>query len=256
LIVAGEFGSAGGIPAKNLAIWDGVKWDTFDINPVKNWSRVYHINVYNNKLYIQNYYVWDGNQWDTLDQGPGFSYVLTSLTYNDNLYYGGEFSTICGLKVANNVGWYDGNYCYPIGAWLDNDVHAMEVYNGELYIGGHFVTASGDTVNHIAKWSSPLEVKDEVHEVYNNTIVVYPNPFINETLISIYNVNLNKNKEFINFNLYDICGKKQNVLYKLLNLDKSKIIIKLQRGNLSSGIYFYRISTLEGIIGDGKLLIF
>ena len=54
--------------------------------------------------------------------------------------------------------------------------------------------------------------------------------------------------------LYDILGRKQKILYTV-NSENNKIKIKVQRGNLLSGIYFYTILTNENVISKDKLII-
>lgn len=76
--------------------------------------------------------------------------------------------------------------------------------------------------------------------------IVYPNPFDEKTKILIHDANSKKVYSLI---IYDILGKE----WKVMQNQTNEIII--ERNNLPSGVYFYRISSEKSIIGTGKLLI-
>ena len=74
-----------------------------------------------------------------------------------------------------------------------------------------------------------------------------PNPFNSETTVTIQNTNGKiQNSKLI---LYDVYGR------EVINLPISSSTIKLERGNLPSGIYFYKImgDNISGV--SGKIIV-
>ncbi|MGQ0828806.1 MAG: T9SS type A sorting domain-containing protein [Bacteroidota bacterium] len=80
-----------------------------------------------------------------------------------------------------------------------------------------------------------------------NIVKVYPNPFIDKATITIQSDKLN---ESYTFELIDILGTQVSPMKEI----NSKEFHFLRNG-LSNGIYFYKISNAESIMGIGKLII-
>jgi len=78
----------------------------------------------------------------------------------------------------------------------------------------------------------------------NDNIKIYPNPFSNETTLEL------PDKE-LTFILYNVLGKE---VKRIENIHSPKIIIG--RGNLSGGIYFYKIIEESYTLSTGKLIIY
>jgi len=78
----------------------------------------------------------------------------------------------------------------------------------------------------------------------------YPNPFNAETNIDY----IISEKTFVNISLYDVTGK---TVKEFVNEEKQpgNYTIKLKGGELSSGIYFYRLRTSSGYAAVKKLTI-
>ncbi|MGP1345227.1 MAG: hypothetical protein ACTS3F_00985 [Phycisphaerales bacterium] len=139
LYAGGFFASAGGIPANNIARWDGIAWTPLTGPSGTGVSaRVDALEVYD-----------DGN-------GPA-------------LYVGGIFATAGGVSASRIARW-DGFEFSPLiapgGNGVGGSVDSLAAIEGpldlppSLYIGGQFATAGGVTVNRIARWDgfefSPL----------------------------------------------------------------------------------------------------
>ncbi|MBI4647400.1 MAG: T9SS type A sorting domain-containing protein [Bacteroidia bacterium] len=79
-------------------------------------------------------------------------------------------------------------------------------------------------------------------------ITVYPNPFSTSAILDISNLDKIKNYE-LRFSIYDLLGNEgfQSVIHNPP--------FEINRGNLPNGMYFYKISGGQGIIGTGKLVI-
>lgn len=124
LYVAGVFTIAGGMPALNVARWDGSEWSSL---------------------------------------GAGLNGACNALAVHDDgsgpkLYVGGRF-TLSGATVVNSVARWDGTGWQPVGSGLGGEpgsVASFELYDdgsGErLIAGGSFNLASGAPHNYLAAW--------------------------------------------------------------------------------------------------------
>lgn len=83
-------------------------------------------------------------------------------------------------------------------------------------------------------------------------INAYPNPFTNETTLIL--PCSNKNGLGLIFTLYNILGGKQDISYTFY-FTKDRSEIKLNRGDLQPGLYFYKVRNKNRTIGTGKLFI-
>lgn len=138
LYAAGYFSSAGGVPASNIARWDGTTWSAL---------------------------------------GSGTNGAIVALTVFDDgsgagpaLYAGGSFTSAGGVSVQRIARWYgpgDGRGWAALGSvegiGINGSVSALTVFEDgssagpALLVGGGFLTAGGTTVNHIAAWRASPE---------------------------------------------------------------------------------------------------
>jgi hypothetical protein len=130
LFAGGSFTGAGGLPAGNIAKWDGENWSTLGsgVNGI-----VFDLVVFD-----------DGN--------------------GESLFVGGNFTT-AGGGFANRVARWDGSNWFPVGTGMETctssfcntHVNALGVFDDgggeDLYAAGEFVTAGGVTCNSIARWN-------------------------------------------------------------------------------------------------------
>jgi hypothetical protein len=77
--------------------------------------------------------------------------------------------------------------------------------------------------------------------------VIYPNPIKTKAFIFLKNM---QNFEEISFDIYDIIGKNQKIDYSIY---ENKI--EINRGNLSSGTYLFKIKSQNSVLKTGKLLV-
>lgn len=160
LVAAGQFAHAGGVPANNIAYWDGSTWralgDGVD-------GQVYALAVHDDgngaKLYAGGVFAtaggvpsrgiaaWDGEAWSA-PAGSGVEagdFVLALASYDSdgagpnpaNLVAGGVFSSIDGV-AADNTAVLTGSTWSEFGGGIAGGVYALQVYNGALYVGGQF----------------------------------------------------------------------------------------------------------------------
>ncbi len=93
--------------------------------------------------------------------------------------------------------------------------------------------------------------------IYDNhyDIKVYPNPFSTSTTLVIAS-GAKQSLEYIQIILYDVLGGKIEIAsQKFAITANGKAEIKIDRRNLQSGMYFYKLTNEGGIIGSGKFVI-
>jgi len=162
----GDFTSAGGVPANNIAKWDGSGWSPLGsgVNP----AQVYSLAISGTDVYVGGFILeagevpanniakWDGSSWSALGSGVDGSDPLTSKVYaiaisGSDVYAGGRFRTAGGLP-ANGIAKWDGSSWSPLGSGLNGAVFAIATGGSNVYVGGPFSTAGGVPTNSIAKW--------------------------------------------------------------------------------------------------------
>jgi hypothetical protein len=99
---------------------------------------------------------WDGNTWSALGSGTGgFGYFVSCLAIDSSgdLYAGGSFTSAGGV-AANSIAKWDGSAWSALGSGTDGNVYALAFDRaGNLYAGGAFSTAGGVAATNIAKWN-------------------------------------------------------------------------------------------------------
>jgi hypothetical protein len=162
LYVGGEFTTAGGMPAQNIARWDGTAWST--VGTGLDNGTVLALLVYEGELYaggdfenaggveVNGIAKWDGNSWSAV--GPGFfgGPVRALAEYNTDLYAGGEFIDN-GIITLNRIARWDGLEWSAVADGFDNAVYALHEYDGELCAGGSFTTTGAVPVQGMGRWN-------------------------------------------------------------------------------------------------------
>lgn len=185
LYAGGSFTSAGGIAVSNIAKWDGESWSPLG-SGTNDW--VLSLAVWDDDgpgphlpaLYAGGYFTvaggvaasriakWNGTSWSAVGSGtsgPGHVYALGVWDDDDTgphlpaLYLAGYFSTAGGVS-AKNVAKWDGSSWSALGAGVDYEAYALDVFDDDatgprlpaLYVGGMFWHAGGIRVNQIARW--------------------------------------------------------------------------------------------------------
>jgi len=185
LYAGGGFTSAGGVPANNIARWDGASWSALG-SGTNNW--VLSLTVWDDDgpgphlpaLYAGGYFTtaggvpasriakWNGSTWSAVGTGtatPGHVYSMFVWDDDDTgphlpaLYLAGYFATAGGVS-AKNVAKWDGGTFSALGVGVDYEAYAMDAHDDDgdgpnlpaLYVGGMFWFAGGVRVNQIARW--------------------------------------------------------------------------------------------------------
>jgi hypothetical protein len=166
LYAGGIFTQAGGLPAVDVAKWNGTVWlplgsgilsGTGISALIMNGTELIAGGSFTNigGVLTKNIARWNGISWSALGSGldnAGSSSVDALVVYNNELYAGGVFNNAGGTPV-NFIARWDGTNWIPLGTGTNGPVNALCVYNSELYVGGTFTDAGGVAVNNIAKWN-------------------------------------------------------------------------------------------------------
>ncbi|MBD3335698.1 MAG: hypothetical protein GF355_09295 [Candidatus Eisenbacteria bacterium] len=133
LVITGAFDFAGGVPAINIAAWDGAEWSPL------------------------------GSGSDPYDENFGFRQAALSVaSYKDLLYVGADFSDAVGMDARALAVW-DGESWSPVdeGLWgeglfgpfvMDLQV-AGEGVTASLLMGGDFNLANGEPTDNMARYT-------------------------------------------------------------------------------------------------------
>lgn len=168
IYVGGDFTEINGIPANNIAVWNGANWSAMDqgtngpvaaINISSNGS-VYVGGAFETAggLPTNNIALWNNNTWNALaDTASGISGTnnevrTIALDENDLVYIGGNFDSAGGnsaprIAVWNGTGWG------TLGTGTSGFVQAIHITPQYIYAGGNFAIAGNSTVNRIARWN-------------------------------------------------------------------------------------------------------
>jgi hypothetical protein len=167
LYAGGWFTIAGGVPAENIAKWDGTNWSALG-NGLSAAGAINALAAMGNNLYATSYILtpalggpgnliakWDGANWSAFSVMD--DYVSSFLVDGLNLYAGGQF-TLAGGVSASKIAKWDGSNWSSLGTGINNGTNyfiggtGLEMMAGNLYVGGRFTTAGANTANFIAKW--------------------------------------------------------------------------------------------------------
>jgi hypothetical protein len=210
LIVSSKFFTqVGSLPARGVARWNGIKWDSLtgginthdkNINPNNPSANIVSCIPYNGRLLVGGGFssigginapslaLWDGAKWDSLPK-RAFSFsnpveVWGFIKKNSLLYIYGDFTAIAG-QPTSHIGTWDGsnfapvNFPFPTG----NEVLTAMEYKNEIYFGGRFYNSTTDSLNKIVRFDGTkfrsvgggfLGSYDEVWSmaIYNNELYV------------------------------------------------------------------------------------
>ena len=175
LYAGGNFTSAGGIPANNIAKWDGRIWRPLDSGLGGQCNALVfdsNRNLYAGGAFTTaggntvNYIAkWNGSSWSSVGTASntglsGICYTL-KVDSSNNLYVGGSFLR-AGTVTVNNIAKWNGSVWSALGPVSgpglgtggSSTCFAITIASsGNLYAGGNFTKAGTVTTNYIAKWN-------------------------------------------------------------------------------------------------------
>ncbi len=164
LYAGGLFNTAGGVPANNIAKWDGSAWSALGsgMNDTVAALAVSGTNLYAGGRFttaggVRAIYIakWDGSAWSALGSGMG-SYVGSLAVSGTNLYAGGSFTTAGGVPATNIAKW-NGSAWSALGEGVSAGQAGWGVWAlaadgaGHLFVGGAFTLAGTNVSPYIAE---------------------------------------------------------------------------------------------------------
>ena len=175
---------------KNIGLWDGTRFH--DLNADTLDGVVYTSVIYNGNLVVGGDFYGNNQNYGIIAQrvngewkpmGPGCCNsgddIRALCVYKGELYAGGAFLNIGGVKNLTSIARWDGTKWKPVGKGVEGagrEVRAMTVFNGELIVGGSFTSAGGVEAYCVAKWNgtrwSPLGqgIGNIVNSLYADTV--------------------------------------------------------------------------------------
>jgi trimeric autotransporter adhesin len=154
LVVGGLFATIDGIPANNIARWNGAAWSPLGggvplrvlaITELPNGDLVAGGGIFGGTECLWR---WDGATWTSMGLGAGVVYSLLVDTNGDLLVGGYD------LLGSNTLMRWDGAAWSPFPIQPDQWVGVMRrTANGDLVAGGAFTAAGGVPARYIARWN-------------------------------------------------------------------------------------------------------
>lgn len=228
--------------------YDGKDWKVFNLSSTQSVAQALAIDKSNNiwiATFSSGLAKYDGTSWTTYNRSnsglPG-DYVDTILADSlGNIWIGGS-----GLAKFDGTNWTV--YNTSNSGLLSNSVRSLALDNhGNLWIGtgsGISIYKAGGVVVSV-KEKGNINIPTEYRLDQN-----YPNPFNPKTTI---NYSLPKSG-FMTIRIFDVLGK---YVTTLINEEKSigSYSVIFDGSKLSSGIYFYQLSTDEKVITKKFVLL-
>jgi len=178
LIAGGRFDSAGGLPASNVAAWDGVSWSALGAGLSEIVYDLESVDLgagpvlfaggefdASGSTPISKIAQWDGTQWQPVpaggvDQSAGRLRALHAWDdgSGDALFVAGLFLSVGGVD-ADHVAKWDGaawSALAPGIGWEGLSLGSREgdpQQGGVLYVGGDFSKAGGAAQSHLGAWA-------------------------------------------------------------------------------------------------------
>lgn len=183
LFAGGLFLEAGGVEARNIALWDGLNWSALGAGlssfptsfasidpPGESKPALYVGGFFQEAAGIQSPYFakWNGTDWSTTGNGMAGGSSLTVVidleSFDDGsgdgsaLYAGGIFGS-AGGEATKAIARWDGSEWSPVGGGMPGandavfDVFSFDDGSGNaMFAGGGFQSAGGVAANNVAKW--------------------------------------------------------------------------------------------------------
>ncbi|MGZ4118679.1 MAG: T9SS type A sorting domain-containing protein [Bacteroidia bacterium] len=178
------------------------------------------------------------------------SFNLLAIDSNWVAGYGG-FSNRYATNMYTGIG--GDSYTQTVGAKDTADVAIYLAYKITNLAPGITHTFKFATIFDTASVAAAISALNlstvSTHDLgsLENSVKVYPNPFTDNTTISIGNAVVLSNAEI---HVYDVVGKEVKIIS---NIQSHQFI--MDRSGLSNGMYFYKLINKGQVIGSGKLVI-
>lgn len=173
LYAGGQFTTAGGVSAVNIARWNGTAWSALGTG-TQSTGTVYALAAKNGYLYAGGAFAsmggqpstrgiakWDGSNWSTVGGGMSQSNSgpRAMVFLNNDLYVGGYQNELGGVTLHKLGRWDSVSWSALPGDPISttDSVAALGVYDDgsgpALYVGGSFAAVGGNTyASNIFRW--------------------------------------------------------------------------------------------------------
>jgi hypothetical protein len=167
VLAVGGFTTADGLPANNVARWNGANWSALGAGIDGPATCVAALP--NGDLVVGGWFStvvggtpapyiarWNGSAWSALGGGTNRGVLCLQVLENGDLIAGGWF-TQAGGQPANRVARWDGTSWSTIGngsgGGFNNGVASLAILpNGDLAAGGYFTQANGMPIERLARF--------------------------------------------------------------------------------------------------------
>ena len=191
IYVAGIFDTAGMVPAKNIAMWDGYTWHNLgkglqgevEAITVLNDGTVYATETVVNGILRTPLSIkrWNGIAWDSIPLPMQCSSINALANDGDELFIGGSF-TIDNVKQDYGLAHWNKNSWNSIGGGVIGTIKTLHYNDGTLYCGGIFLKINGNIpCRNIAAYRMKEVISDTLTSK-TNTIMATPNPSPSQTV--------------------------------------------------------------------------
>ena len=151
IYAGGEFTSIGGVPARNIAFWNGRTWSAVG-SGLNNWvdalafdgDDIYAGGYFTQTgtLAVHNLARWNGQTWADVGGGVSgtYSWVHSIVVNNSQVYIGGSFSEVGAGIAAQNIASWNGTewttYLPTANNLIPRRVYNVSFFDNQLYLGG------------------------------------------------------------------------------------------------------------------------
>jgi hypothetical protein len=249
LFVAGNFDTAGEVPVKNIAKWDGTSWSACATGIMERNTGIVALaaddsgNIYaagefdiSGGINKQNVVKWDGIAWSRL--GPGMNDRIISIAVDGKgtCYAAGWFTTAGGI-AARHIAQWNGIEWEPLGSGTDNYVDVLVIRDSTLYVGGDF-TLAGDK-------ASPGIAAVNIHSKGRSAVLVQKMPTESAACYRLFNrmLNISHAGPLDRIELFTLRGRRVALAaaaqaINLAGLAPQPLIVRIYRGTkpISAGM--------------------
>jgi hypothetical protein len=162
LIVGGRFDQVSGLAARNIAVWDGTRWETLgDGLPIAVHALAFDDD---GRLYAggrsagggfgidppPELFVWSDDEWQSLATLSSFSVVHALVWHEDALWIGGDFDAIDETPVTGLARWDGASFVAVADLGEGADVSSILPTEGGVCIAGAFAEVDGAAASWVA----------------------------------------------------------------------------------------------------------